>query len=46
LHIGAIAMELGRPLKWDPKAEKFDDPQANALRRRARRDDWKRIAKG
>jgi predicted dehydrogenase len=45
LHLGAIAMELGRPLKWDPQAEKFDDAQANALRTRARRDDWKRVAR-
>ena len=42
LHLGAIAMELGRPLKWDPQAEKFDDAAANALRQRARREDWKR----
>jgi myo-inositol 2-dehydrogenase/D-chiro-inositol 1-dehydrogenase len=42
LHIGAIAMELGRPLRWDPKTEAFDDPAANALRQRTRRDDWKR----
>lgn len=42
LHLGAIAMELGRPLKWDPQAERFDDPAANALRSRPRRDDWKR----
>ena len=46
LHLGAIAMELGRPLKWDPQAEKFDDAQANALRQRVSRSDWKRIAKG
>jgi myo-inositol 2-dehydrogenase/D-chiro-inositol 1-dehydrogenase len=45
LHIGAIAMELGRPLKWDPKTESFDDPQANALRQRASRTDWKRVAR-
>ena len=45
LHLGAIAMELERPLKWDPKAEAFDDPQANALRTRAARDEWKKNAK-
>ncbi len=45
LHLGAIAMELGRPLKWDPKAEKFDDPQANALRSRMRREDWKKLSR-
>lgn len=43
LHIGAIAMELGRPLKWDPVAESFDkDDAANALRSRPQREDWKR----
>lgn len=42
LHIGAIAMELGKPLRWDPATESFDDAKANALRQRARREDWKR----
>ena len=43
LHLGAIAMELGRPLKWDPVGELFpDDAKANALRTRPRREDWKR----
>lgn len=42
LHTGAIAMELGRPLRWDPEKEMFvDDAQANALRSRLRREDWK-----
>lgn len=42
LHIGAIALELGRPLRWDPAREEFpDDAAANALRRRASRSDWK-----
>jgi predicted dehydrogenase len=45
LHLGAIAMEVGRPLRWDPEKESFNDDAANALRRRARRDDWKRIAR-
>ncbi len=40
MHIGAIAMELGRPLRWDPEAESFDDPAANALCRRSRRQPW------
>jgi predicted dehydrogenase len=40
MHMGAIAMELGRPLKWDPKTESFDDPEANALRSRPRRAPW------
>ena len=43
LHLGAIAMDLGRPLKWDPVGELFpDDAKANALRTRPRREDWKR----
>jgi predicted dehydrogenase len=43
LHLGAIAMELGRPLKWDPEKETFPgDAAANALRSRPMRDDWKR----
>jgi predicted dehydrogenase len=46
LHLGAIAMELGRPLKWDPQAEAFDDAAANALRQRPRRDDWTRLPAG
>lgn len=43
LHLGSIAMELGRPLKWDPQTEKFDDAAANALRARPRREDWKKL---
>ena len=46
LHVGAIAMELERPLKWDPVTEKFDDAAANALRSRPQRDDWKKLARG
>jgi predicted dehydrogenase len=42
MHIGAIAMELGRPLHWNPEAETFDDADANALRSRPARDDWRR----
>lgn len=44
LHIGAIAMELDKPLKWDPAKEQFDDAKANALRQRARRA-WQRAVK-
>jgi predicted dehydrogenase len=41
MHIGNIAMELGRKLKWDPASESFPgDEAANALRSRATRDDW------
>lgn len=41
MHLGLIAMELGKPLRWDPKAESFDDEQANALRQRTSREDWR-----
>jgi hypothetical protein len=42
LHLGAIAMELGRPLRWDPAAEDFPgDAAANALRTRPQRHDWR-----
>lgn len=41
LHLGSVAMELGRPVRWDPEAEVFlDDPEANALRARPARRDW------
>lgn len=43
LHLGAIAMELGRPVKWDPVKESFlGDRAAEALRSRTMREDWKR----
>ncbi|MDZ4403108.1 Gfo/Idh/MocA family oxidoreductase [Prosthecobacter sp.] len=42
MHIGAIAMELDKPLRWDPKTEAFDDAKANDLRQRTSREDWKR----
>jgi len=43
LHLGVIAMELGRPLQWDPAAERFvNDAGAEALRRRPARTDWQR----
>jgi predicted dehydrogenase len=43
LHIGAIALELGRAVRWDPERETFhDDAAANALRKRAVRTDWQR----
>jgi hypothetical protein len=45
LHLGAIAMEVGRPLKWDPAKEAFNDESANALRSRTRREEWKRVAR-
>jgi len=37
-HLANIAMELGRPLRWDPDLEAFlDDDSANRLRTRAPR---------
>jgi len=43
LHLGTIAMECGRALTWDPEREIFPgDDEANALRSRAQRDDWRR----
>jgi myo-inositol 2-dehydrogenase / D-chiro-inositol 1-dehydrogenase len=41
MHIGNIAMQLERKLKWDPQSESFlGDEAANALRSRPARDDW------
>jgi predicted dehydrogenase len=43
MHIGNIAMTLGRKLKWDPQSESFPgDEAANSLRSRPLRDDWKK----
>ncbi len=43
LHLGALTMELGRPLKWDPVKEEFPgDAAANALRTRPARNDWQK----
>jgi predicted dehydrogenase len=37
--IGAISMQLGRKVKWDPVKEDFiNDPEASRLRTRAKRD--------
>lgn len=40
-HLGNIAYELGRPVKWDPKAEQFvNDPEATRLYSRPMRAPW------
>ena len=40
-HIGNIAMQLGRRLKWNPDAERFvDDAEADAMLSRKQREPW------
>ncbi len=40
-HLGNIAYELKRPLRWDPDGEAFvDDPAADRFLDRARREPW------
>jgi predicted dehydrogenase len=41
LHIGNIAMLLGRTLRWDPDQEEFvNDDQANSMRSAPMREPW------
>jgi len=41
-HLSDIAMRLGRPLRWDPVAERFvDDAEANRRLTRAMRAPWR-----
>jgi predicted dehydrogenase len=40
-HIGNIAMQLGRKLRWNPEAERFvDDAEADAMLSRKQREPW------
>lgn len=42
MHLGNVAMDLGRKVYWNPETEQFiDDPQADALRSRAMRGPWR-----
>jgi hypothetical protein len=42
VNLANIAIRLGRKLKWDPKAEQFEnDAQANAMLSRPMRSPWK-----
>jgi predicted dehydrogenase len=40
-HQADVAVRLGRKLRWDPAAERFDDEQANRLLHRAMRSPWR-----
>ena len=43
MHLGNVALEVGRKVQWDPEAESFKgDEEANALRSREARQDWKK----
>jgi len=44
-HLANIAIQLGRKLRWDPKAERFvDDAEADKLLSRPMRSPWKLTA--
>jgi predicted dehydrogenase len=42
-HLGVIAIELGRKIRWDPETETIlDDPEARRLLSRSYRSPWQR----
>ena len=40
-HNANICLRLGRELNWDPKTERFDNPDANRMISRAMRPPWR-----